>query len=206
VVKELLAGGPGAQREIKALFAQLEVGPITPEVVELTAQTISRVRGTDEAPRGLRRLPGASGRPTGSRHDDLLPVWRARPRGGRGHHGRRHRPGGGAGRPPRVACSTRATAPRPTPRPRLPASLDGLGGQGQAGRRARRARHSRASSPSAGWPQAAGAAVVVEAIVENLDGQARRSSAELEALLGERLRSSPPTPRRSRVDRASPTA
>ena len=53
VVKELLAGGPGAQREIKALFAQLEVGPITPEVVELTAQTISRVRGTDEAREGF---------------------------------------------------------------------------------------------------------------------------------------------------------
>jgi methylglutaconyl-CoA hydratase len=52
-VRELLAGGPGAQREIKALFAQLEVGPITAEVVELTAQTISRVRGTDEAREGF---------------------------------------------------------------------------------------------------------------------------------------------------------
>ena len=47
-VAQLLAGGPGAQREIKTLFAQLEVGPITPEVIELTAQTISRVRGTAE--------------------------------------------------------------------------------------------------------------------------------------------------------------
>lgn len=53
VVRELLIGGPGAQREIKALFAQLEVGPVTPEVVELTAQTISRVRGTDEAREGF---------------------------------------------------------------------------------------------------------------------------------------------------------
>jgi methylglutaconyl-CoA hydratase len=53
VVRDLLAGGPGAQREIKMLFAQLEVGPITPEVVELTAQTISRVRGTDEAREGF---------------------------------------------------------------------------------------------------------------------------------------------------------
>jgi methylglutaconyl-CoA hydratase len=53
VVRELLIGGPGAQREIKALFAQLEVGPITAEVVELTAQTISRVRGTDEAREGF---------------------------------------------------------------------------------------------------------------------------------------------------------
>ena len=53
VVKDLLVGGPAAQREIKALFAQLEVGPITPEVIELTAQTISRVRGTDEAREGF---------------------------------------------------------------------------------------------------------------------------------------------------------
>lgn len=52
-LKELLAGGPNAQREIKQLFAQLEVGPITPEVRELTAQTISRVRGTDEAREGF---------------------------------------------------------------------------------------------------------------------------------------------------------
>jgi methylglutaconyl-CoA hydratase len=52
-VTELLAGGPNAQREIKQLFAQLEVGPITPEVRELTAQTISRVRGTDEAREGF---------------------------------------------------------------------------------------------------------------------------------------------------------
>jgi methylglutaconyl-CoA hydratase len=53
VVKDLLAGGPAAQREIKALFAQLEVGPISPEVRELTAQTIARVRGTDEAREGF---------------------------------------------------------------------------------------------------------------------------------------------------------
>lgn len=52
-VAELLAGGPNAQREIKQLFAQLEVGPITPEVVELTAQTIARVRGSDEAREGF---------------------------------------------------------------------------------------------------------------------------------------------------------
>jgi methylglutaconyl-CoA hydratase len=50
---ELLAGGPRAQREIKALFGQLEVGPVTGEVRELTAQTISRVRGTDEAREGF---------------------------------------------------------------------------------------------------------------------------------------------------------
>ena len=52
-VRELLAGGPNAQREIKQLFAQLQVGPITPEVVELTAQTIARVRGSDEAREGF---------------------------------------------------------------------------------------------------------------------------------------------------------
>ncbi len=52
-VKELLAGGPQAQGEIKQLYAQLEVGPITAEVRELTAQTISRVRGTDEAREGF---------------------------------------------------------------------------------------------------------------------------------------------------------
>lgn len=52
-LKELLAGSPNAQREIKSLFAQLEVGPITAEVRELTAQTISRVRGTDEAREGF---------------------------------------------------------------------------------------------------------------------------------------------------------
>ncbi|MFY8082121.1 MAG: enoyl-CoA hydratase-related protein, partial [Rubrivivax sp.] len=53
VVKDLLAGGPQAQREIKTLFAQLEVGPVTEQVRELTAQTISRVRGTDEAREGF---------------------------------------------------------------------------------------------------------------------------------------------------------
>ena len=52
-LQELLAGGPNAQREIKALFARLEVGPVTAEVRELTAQTISRVRGTDEAREGF---------------------------------------------------------------------------------------------------------------------------------------------------------
>jgi methylglutaconyl-CoA hydratase len=53
VVADLLVGGPNAQREIKTLFAQLEVGPITPAVRELTASTIARVRGTDEAREGF---------------------------------------------------------------------------------------------------------------------------------------------------------
>jgi methylglutaconyl-CoA hydratase len=58
VTAQLLGGGPNAQREIKRLFAQLEVGPITPEVRELTAQTISRVRGTDEAKEGFAAFLG----------------------------------------------------------------------------------------------------------------------------------------------------
>jgi methylglutaconyl-CoA hydratase len=53
VVAELLAGGPQAQSEIKQLFAQLQVGPITDEVLELTAATIARVRGSDEAREGF---------------------------------------------------------------------------------------------------------------------------------------------------------
>ena len=57
-VTELLAGGPEAQREIKALFAQMEVGPVTDEVRELTAQTISRIRGTDEAREGFAAFLG----------------------------------------------------------------------------------------------------------------------------------------------------
>lgn len=52
-VSELLAGGPQAQREIKELFAQLTVGPITDETRDLTARTISRIRGTDEAREGF---------------------------------------------------------------------------------------------------------------------------------------------------------
>ena len=52
-VTQLLAGSPNAQREIKALFGQLEVGTITPEVRELTARTIARVRGTPEAREGF---------------------------------------------------------------------------------------------------------------------------------------------------------
>ena len=49
----LLAGGPKAQCEIKQLMAQLPVGPITPATIELSAQTISRVRGGAEAREGF---------------------------------------------------------------------------------------------------------------------------------------------------------
>ncbi|MEJ6006010.1 enoyl-CoA hydratase-related protein [Paucibacter sp. AS339] len=52
-VAELLACGPGAQAEIKALLAQMEVGPVTPELRELTAQTIARVRSGEEAREGF---------------------------------------------------------------------------------------------------------------------------------------------------------
>ena len=52
-VQQLLAGGPNAQREIEALFAQLPVGPVTPETIELAAQTIARVRGSDEVREGF---------------------------------------------------------------------------------------------------------------------------------------------------------
>lgn len=49
----LRTGGPQAHREIKQLFAQLPVGPVTPDLIELTAQTISRVRGSAEARTGF---------------------------------------------------------------------------------------------------------------------------------------------------------
>lgn len=52
-IAELLMNGPQAQAEIKKLFEQLEVGPISSGVRELTAQTISRVRMGDEAREGF---------------------------------------------------------------------------------------------------------------------------------------------------------
>ncbi|MBX6319334.1 MAG: enoyl-CoA hydratase/isomerase family protein [Pigmentiphaga sp.] len=53
MVGELVANGPQALAEIKDLFGRLEVGPVTAETRELTARTISRVRGTDEAREGF---------------------------------------------------------------------------------------------------------------------------------------------------------
>jgi methylglutaconyl-CoA hydratase len=53
VAHQLQEGGPNAQREIKRLWAKLEVGAVTPDVRELTAQTIGRVRATDEAKEGF---------------------------------------------------------------------------------------------------------------------------------------------------------
>ena len=58
VLAKLLAGGPQAQREIKQLFARLAVGPVTAEVRELTALTIARVRGSDEAREGFAAFLG----------------------------------------------------------------------------------------------------------------------------------------------------
>ncbi len=53
LVHDLVAGGPQAQQEIKKLMDQLAVSTVTPEVQELTALTIARVRGTDEAREGF---------------------------------------------------------------------------------------------------------------------------------------------------------
>ena len=52
-IAELLLNGPQAQAEIKKLMEQLEVGPVTSGVRELTAQTIARVRMGDEAREGF---------------------------------------------------------------------------------------------------------------------------------------------------------
>ena len=52
-LQELLANGPQAQAEIKQLLGQLCVGPVTDDVRELTAQTISRVRVGEEAREGF---------------------------------------------------------------------------------------------------------------------------------------------------------
>ncbi|MFO1295938.1 MAG: enoyl-CoA hydratase-related protein [Rubrivivax sp.] len=58
VAAQLVEGGLQAQREIKQLFARLQPGPITADVRELTAQTIARVRGTDEAREGFAAFLG----------------------------------------------------------------------------------------------------------------------------------------------------
>mgnify|MGYP003585919601 CR=1 FL=1 len=58
VIADLLVGGPSAQSEIKKLFAHFQVGSVTPEVRELTAQTIARIRGTDEAKEGFAAFLG----------------------------------------------------------------------------------------------------------------------------------------------------
>lgn len=52
-LSELLVCGPQALTEIKVLYGKLEFGAMDAEAKELTAQTISRVRGTDEAKEGF---------------------------------------------------------------------------------------------------------------------------------------------------------
>lgn len=58
VAGELMANGPQAMAEVKALFARLPVGPVTEDIRELTAQTISRVRTSDEAREGFAAFLG----------------------------------------------------------------------------------------------------------------------------------------------------
>jgi methylglutaconyl-CoA hydratase len=58
LLADLLACGPQAQAEIKQLYARLAPGPVTAEVRELTAQTISRVRSTPEAREGFAAFLG----------------------------------------------------------------------------------------------------------------------------------------------------
>lgn len=53
LVSEMTANGPAALAETKLLYRQMAVGPVTPEVRELTARTIARVRGTEEAREGF---------------------------------------------------------------------------------------------------------------------------------------------------------
>ena len=57
-VAALLQGGPAALAEIKSLYGRMPVGPVTDDLRELTAQTIARVRGTDEAREGFAAFLG----------------------------------------------------------------------------------------------------------------------------------------------------
>lgn len=53
LVDDILRNGPAAAGEIKTLFGQVPVGPISAETRELTARTIARVRMSDEAKEGF---------------------------------------------------------------------------------------------------------------------------------------------------------
>ncbi len=53
LVSLILKNGPNALAEIKKLFARLEVGPVTADVRQMTAETIARLRMTDEAKEGF---------------------------------------------------------------------------------------------------------------------------------------------------------
>jgi len=52
-ISDLLRAGPRAQSHIQALFAQLDCRTVSEEIQELTTQTISRVRTTEEAREGF---------------------------------------------------------------------------------------------------------------------------------------------------------
>jgi len=58
LTKALDASGPGALAEIKSLYPRLAAAGIDTEVRELTAQTIARVRATDEAREGFAAFLG----------------------------------------------------------------------------------------------------------------------------------------------------
>jgi methylglutaconyl-CoA hydratase len=64
LVTQLLSNGPNALGEIKNLFHQFAIGPIDVSIRELTAQTIARVRSTEEAKEGFRAFL-----------DKRLPLW-----------------------------------------------------------------------------------------------------------------------------------
>jgi methylglutaconyl-CoA hydratase len=53
LASSLRASGPRAIAEIKALYGRLPPAPVTAETLELTAQTIARIRHTDEAREGF---------------------------------------------------------------------------------------------------------------------------------------------------------
>ena len=99
---------PTRRREIKHLFAQLSKwGPITPEVCELTAQTISARARHRRSQRRLCRLPGQTPCQAGYKANDQHPLTpdTACPMlvVGAGIMGSRHRAGGRPGRAPREA-------------------------------------------------------------------------------------------------------
>lgn len=57
-VADLLVGGPVAQMEIKQFYDQLPGGQVTAETRALTAHTIARIRGSDEAREGFAAFLG----------------------------------------------------------------------------------------------------------------------------------------------------
>ncbi|MES2257113.1 MAG: enoyl-CoA hydratase-related protein [Pseudomonadota bacterium] len=58
IVAQLLANGPQALAEVKQWFGSLSIAPVDAEVRERSAQTIARVRATDEAREGFAAFLG----------------------------------------------------------------------------------------------------------------------------------------------------